>query len=149
MSVGTKPLIPSCFVTMDLAEPIVASGSGTLKVSKEFLAGPFMSDFSSWGALPDLTLAPDITAHGGEIYSSIPGGDKYDKMSGTSMAAPNLAGALILVRQYVKEKYGENASTTSIRDESYSRMMSTATIVKNEEGNPYSPRKQGDRKSVV
>ena len=143
MSVGTKPLIPSCFVTMDLAEPIVASGSGTLKVSKEFLAGPFMSDFSSWGALPDLTLAPDITAHGGEIYSSIPGGDKYDKMSGTSMAAPNLAGALILVRQYVKEKYGENASTTSIRDESYSRMMSTATIVKNEEGNPYSPRKQG------
>ena len=143
MSVGTKPLIPSCFVTMDLAEPIVASGSGKLKVSKSFLAGPFMSDFSSWGALPDLTLAPDITAHGGEIYSAVPGGDKYDKMSGTSMASPNLAGALILVRQYVKEKYGEKASTTYIRDESYSRMMSTATIVKNEEGNPYSPRKQG------
>lgn len=142
MSVGTKERIPSCFVTMDLAEPMVAAGSGKIHLSTSYLAGPFMSDFSSWGALPNLTLAPDITAHGGEIYSAIAGKDKYDRMSGTSMACPNLAGALIVVRQAVKEKNPDHA-TTQIRDESYSRMMSTATIVKNEEGNPYSPRKQG------
>lgn len=144
MSVGTKEIIPSCFVTMDIAEPIVASGKGTLKLSTSYLAGPFMSDFSSWGALPDLTLAPDITAHGGEIKSAVPGGNTYDKLSGTSMASPNLAGALILVRQYVKERHANDAVDTKlIRDESYSRMMSTATMVRNEEGNPYSPRKQG------
>ncbi|MCH5165111.1 MAG: leucine-rich repeat protein [Clostridiales bacterium] len=142
MSIGTKPLIPSCFITMDLAAPLVASGSGTIKVSKDFLAGPFMSDFSCWGVLPDLTLVPDITAHGGEIYSSVVGGDQYNRLSGTSMASPNLAGALILVRQYVKEQHPEYA-TTQTRDESYSRMMSTGTIVRNEYGNPYSPRKQG------
>lgn len=142
MSVGSKMLIPSCFITMDLAESMVAAGSGTVKLSTSYLAGPFMSDFSSWGCLPNLILAPDITAHGGEIYSAIPGGDQYDKMSGTSMACPNLAGALILVREFVKEKERQ-ASTKAIRDESYSRMMSTATIVKNEQGNPYSPRKQG------
>ncbi|MDE7164225.1 MAG: leucine-rich repeat protein [Clostridiales bacterium] len=142
MSVGSKEIIPSCFITMDYAESMVAAGSGTLKLSTSYLAGPFMSDFSSWGCLPNLILAPDITAHGGEIYSAIPGGDQYDRMSGTSMACPNLAGALILVREFVKEKERQ-ASTTAIRDESYSRMMSTATIVKNEQGNPYSPRKQG------
>lgn len=142
MSVGTKPLIPSCFVSMDLAEPIVASGTGIIKVSKEYLAGPFMSDFSCWGVLPDMTLVPDITAHGGEIYSSVPGGDQYQKMNGTSMACPNLAGALILVRQYVKEHNPEYTAPET-RDESYSRMMSTGTIVRNEYGNPYSPRKQG------
>lgn len=142
MSVGTKLLIPSCFITMDLSKDMVAAGSGKIKLSTSYLAGPFMSDFSSWGCLPNLILAPDITAHGGEINSAIAGGDQYDKLSGTSMASPNLAGALILVREFVKEKE-RNASTIAIRDESYSRMMSTATIVKNEEGNPYSPRKQG------
>ncbi|MDE6201187.1 MAG: leucine-rich repeat protein [Clostridiales bacterium] len=142
MSVGTQLMIPSCFVTMDLSEEMVAAGSGKIKLSTSYLAGPFMSDFSSWGCLPNLILAPDITAHGGEINSSIPGGDQYDKLSGTSMASPNLAGALILVREFVKEKESK-ASTIAIRDESYSRMMSTATIVKNEDGNPYSPRKQG------
>ncbi|MDE7158713.1 MAG: S8 family serine peptidase, partial [Clostridiales bacterium] len=142
MSVGTKDYIPSCSVSMDFGNYLVSKGSGKLEVSKEFLAGPFMSDFSSWGVLPNLTLSPDITAHGGEIYSSVVGTNEYDKLSGTSMACPNLAGALILVREYVKGAM-VGASTNEIRDVSYSRMMSTATIVKNEEGNPYSPRKQG------
>ncbi|MBD5131604.1 MAG: leucine-rich repeat protein [Clostridiales bacterium] len=147
MSVGTKEVMPSCFITMDMAKDIVDAGSGTIRLSTEYLAGPFMSDFSSWGCLPNLTLAPDITAHGGEIYSSVAGTNQYDKMSGTSMATPNLAGALILVRQAVKES-GRYVSTDAdytknVRDESYSRMMSAATIVRNEEGNPYSPRKQG------
>ena len=142
MSVGTKFTIPSCFVTMDLAEDMVAKGSGTIKVSTSYLAGPFMSDFSSWGVLPDLKLTPDITAHGGEIYSAVAGGDRYDRYSGTSMASPNLAGALILVRQYVKEQHPEYTAN-QVRDESYSRMMSTATTVRNQDGNPYSPRKQG------
>ena len=127
---------------MDVSKEMVEAGSGTIKLSKDYLAGPFMSDFSSWGVLPDLTLVPDITAHGGEIYSSFPGGDMYDRISGTSMACPNLAGALILVRQSVKETHPE-FNTNQVRDESYSRMMSTATIVLNEDGNPYSPRKQG------
>lgn len=142
MSVGTKELIPSCFVNMDLAEYILAESTGTIHLSQDYLAGPFMSDFSSWGVLPDLGLSPDITAHGGDILSAVAGGNLYDLYSGTSMASPNLAGALVLVRQYVKENnpsYGAH----QVRDESYSRMMSTATIVRNEDGNPYSPRKQG------
>lgn len=142
MSVGTQELIPSCFVSMDLAPYLTATSTGTIKLSKQYLAGPFMSDFSSWGVLPDLGLSPDITAHGGDILSAVAGGNLYDTYSGTSMASPNLAGALILVRQYVKE-HNPDYDTGLVRDESYSRMMSTATIVLNEDGNPYSPRKQG------
>ncbi|MBP7319512.1 MAG: S8 family serine peptidase, partial [Lachnospiraceae bacterium] len=47
-----------------------------------------MSDFSSWGPTPELTLKPEITAPGGNIYSStqMSGAEsQYGLMSGTSM----------------------------------------------------------------
>ena len=52
-----------------------------------------MSDFSSWGVPGDLSLKPEITAPGGNIYSVnglAPGGTAYEVMSGTSMAAPQV-----------------------------------------------------------
>lgn len=58
------------------------------------------------------------------------------------MACPNMAGATILVRQYVKEKYAE-LSAYDVTEMTYRLMMSTTTIARNEDGNPYSPRKQG------
>lgn len=139
MSVG-KVTLPACSVQMEAGEYFEEKQTGTIVLSKDYKAGPFMSNFSSWGPKADLELSPDITAHGGDIYSAVRGG--YDTYSGTSMASPNMAGATILVRQYVKEKYAE-LSTTGMTELTYQLMMSTATIAKNEEGNPYSPRKQG------
>lgn len=139
MSVGTAK-IPACSIQMDYGNYLVEKGSGTMHFSTEYLAGPFMSNFSSWGPKADLELAPDITAHGGDIYSAVRGG--YDTYSGTSMACPNMAGATILVREYVKQNYPE-LSNYEITELTYQLMMSTATIANNEEGNPYSPRKQG------
>lgn len=113
-------------------------GVGTVTFSADYEAGPFMSDFSSWGPTPDLKLKPEITAHGGEITSAVPGG--YDEYSGTSMAAPNMAGAVALLRQHVEETYG--LSGKALRARVNQLLMSTATMALNEEGNPYSPRKQ-------
>lgn len=140
MSVGKTSVIPSCSIDLETGTALASQASGTLILSQEYEAGPFMSDFSSWGVLPDLELKPDITAHGGDIYSAVRGG--YDRLSGTSMACPNMAGATILVREYVKQTFPE-LTNVEITELTYQLMMSTATIANNQEGNPYSPRKQG------
>lgn len=100
-----------------------------------------MSEFSSWGVAPDLSLEPDITAPGGNIYSTVDNGG-YGIMSGTSMAAPNVVGMSALVMQYVKEKFGEE---TDYRVLVQHLLMSTAMPLtsSDESGLPYSPRSQG------
>lgn len=150
MSLGevTDP-VPTVSISMDAGKRIVDAAKrsvGYIEISSEFKAGPFMSDFSSWGPMPDLQLKPEISAHGGEITSAVAGG--YDIYSGTSMAAPNMAGAIALLRQNLKSRYTElQADTAAARMQLTALvnqvLMSTATIALNEEGNPYSPRKQG------
>lgn len=131
--------IPTCSIGMDAGKLFASRTKGTITVSYDFKAGPFMSDFSSWGPNPDLQLKPEITAHGGEIVSAVPGG--YDVYSGTSMASPNMAGAVALLRQHLKETTDLEGVALNARVNQM--LMSTATIALNEEGNPYSPRKQG------
>ena len=65
-----------------------------------------MSDLSSWGIPGDLTLKPEITAPGGNIYSvngAVAGGQAYELMSGTSMAAPQVTGLIGVLAQYIRE----------------------------------------------
>lgn len=131
--------IPTCSIGMDAGKQFSSRTKGTITVSDGYKAGPFMSDFSSWGPNPDLQLKPEITAHGGEIVSAVPGG--YDVYSGTSMASPNMAGAVALLRQYLQKE--TNLTGTALNARVNQVLMSTATIALNEEGNPYSPRKQG------
>lgn len=49
------------------------------------------SDFSSWGVPGNLDLKPEITAPGGNIWSTLTDGT-YGSMSGTSMSAPSVTG---------------------------------------------------------
>ena len=53
--------------------------------------------FSGRGPSPcDGSIKPDICAPGDGVFSSVPGG--YDLMSGTSMAAPHITGAVAVLR---------------------------------------------------
>ena len=142
MNVGDAK-IAVCSISQNDGEMLAALGSGTLKISQEQTSGPFISDFSSWGPAPSLEIKPEITAHGGNILSAVTGGD-YDRLSGTSMACPNLAGAVVLLRQYVVENFPEIADDKVQVNAMVNRlMMSTADIILNTNGLPYAVRKQG------
>ncbi len=147
MSMGKSDHIPTVSISKDDGYKLAQKDNGTMEFNFNdsehggYLAGPFISDFSSWGPTPSLEMKPEITAHGGNILSAVPNGG-YDELSGTSMATPNLAGIVVLIRQYLKEKY-PTYSWNDINNMANQLLMSTATICLNEEGNPYSPRKQG------
>ncbi len=142
MNVGDAT-IAVCSISQNDGEMLAAIGSGILNISVDQTSGPFMSDFSSWGPTPDLGIKPEITAHGGDILSAITGGG-YDRLSGTSMACPNLAGVVILLRQYVVENFPEIADDNIKVSAMVNRlMMSTADIAINTNGYPYAVRKQG------
>ena len=117
-----------------------------------------MSDFSSWGVPGSLELKPEITAPGGNIYSvngthvekgaTLGGKDAYENMSGTSMAAPQIAGMAALMAQYIRENealsgyMSENGVTN--RQLINSLLMSTASpIIEADTGLPYSVLNQG------
>ena len=142
MNVGDAKLAV-CSISQDNGEMLVAAGGGKIKIAKSQAAGPFISDFSSWGPTPNLGIKPEITSYGGNILSSVTGGG-YDRLSGTSMATPNLSGVVLILRQYVKENFpdianNEGAVTAFI----YQLLMSTADIALNTNGLPYAVRKQG------
>lgn len=141
ITVGEDVSIPISLISLEAGTRLSQKKTGTLTFKEDYKAGPFMSDFSSWGPLANLELKPEITAHGGNIYSSILGGS-YDLMSGTSMATPNACGIVLVIRDYVKEKW-PTLTPKEVTRMVNQLLMSTATICLNEVGNPYSPRKQG------
>ena len=142
MNVGDAQLAV-CSISQDDGNMLAEAGSGVLKLSVDQTSGPFISDFSSWGPTPSLGIKPEITGHGGNILSSVTGGG-YDRLSGTSMACPNLAGLALLLRQYVTENFpsiaDDNVKVSAMVNK---LLMSTADIALNTNGSPYAVRKQG------
>lgn len=61
-----------------------------------------MSIFSSWGSTNNLDFKPEITGVGGQIYSAS-NDNKYRYESGTSMAAPQVAGSAIIALSELKK----------------------------------------------
>lgn len=112
-----------------------------------------MSSFTSWGASPALELKPEITAPGGNIWSSVAGkstsnnseyNGSYEMMSGTSMAAPHMTGIGTLVRQRViTEESFSGITSNNIGDVTSQLLVSTAVPKKDKNGVYYSPRQQG------
>ena len=141
--------LPAAFIsqTDGKAMRAVAEDQRTLTISaaKGDLDSPTsgqMSDFSSWGVTPELTLKPDITAPGGNIKSTSVNGS-YTTKSGTSMAAPFISGAIAVAKQYVEAEHADLAADpVQMGHVVDALLMSTADPVEIN-GLPYSPRKQG------
>ncbi len=113
-----------------------------------------MSDFSSWGIPGSMEIKPEITAPGGSIYSlfgynkkagnTYAGGhDKYELMSGTSMASPQVAGLTALAMEYIRENKLDEKTGLTRRQLAQSLLMSTSVPLLDADGNYYSILEQG------
>ncbi len=60
-----------------------------------------VSAFSSYGPTDDGRIKPDVVGDGVNVLSTTGSGDRaYEIMSGTSMAAPNVSGSLLLLQEH-------------------------------------------------
>ncbi|MBR6378253.1 MAG: S8 family serine peptidase [Oscillospiraceae bacterium] len=102
-----------------------------------------MSEFSSVGVTPDLELKPQISGVGGMVCSAAYGTtDGYIVYSGTSMATPNLSGAMVCLLQELKTRFPEQSRQQRM-ELAEALLESSARLLTQEDGSPYSPRKQG------
>lgn len=67
-----------------------------------------MSTFSSWGPVDDGRIKPDLVGMGVNVFSTATvsdgAGDSYASLSGTSMAAPNITGSLLLLQELYRNR---------------------------------------------
>ena len=125
--------IPAVFIGHDDGVRISKLENKKFKYLQTLIAQPspmgyLMSEFSSYGISTDGEFKPDITAPGGNIFSSVNEGG-YMSMNGTSMATPHVAGAIPILRQELNKKHPEikgKAEYNTIK----AILMSTAIPVK-------------------
>jgi hypothetical protein len=74
--------------------------------------GVLMSSFSGWGPTDDGRIKPDLVGNGVEVYSAtstwcfIIWCFDHNIFSGTSMAAPNVSGSLLLLQEHYQDTHG-------------------------------------------
>lgn len=167
-----QPEIPVVLVLYRDLDYFQLNGKGTFKIIKDVSGNNpnalTVSSFSTDGARYDLELKPDVTTPGENIRGAVPPQSKSDKdyrkystyefLSGTSMSAPNYAGAQsVVLSRKAKEVYSSSspsaeslAALANYRKTVDMRLMSTAEPMADLENDPEkdrptyaSPRLQG------
>ncbi|WP_406683694.1 S8 family serine peptidase [Seonamhaeicola sp. MEBiC1930] len=99
---------------------IVASGSDAVINVDGTLGSSTRSSFSSEGPTDDLRIKPDIMGNGESLTSTSNSTSaspvlKYSTLSGTSMAAPNVCGSLLLLQQHHNNLYGSYMKSATLK----------------------------------
>lgn len=142
--------IPHVAISLAAGQALAAATDKHITISSETglidaIGGGEPTGFSSWGTTPTLGLKPEITAPGGNIYSStdrgVSGAD-YQAWDGTSMSAPHVAGGMAVITAYVNEMF-PNLTAREKQNMVSTILMSTANPVCDAGGNYAAVRSQG------
>lgn len=72
--------------------------------------------FSAWGPTDDGRIKPDVVGAGVNIYASTATSDvSYASYSGTSMAAPNVTGSLLLLQEHYANVYDTTMRAATLK----------------------------------
>lgn len=96
--------------------------------------------FTSWGSTPSLDFKPQLAGIGGDVYSTL-NSNRYGTKSGTSMAAPHVAGAFALGLQEYRRRFPE-MSASERRELLRVGFANTAQILQHDDA-PFAPRQIG------
>ncbi len=166
---GFNPTMPCALVLFKNKQVFESARSGSYTLIKDQVSDNSeaytMSTFSTDGARFDLDIKPDITAPGDNIKGAVPEhaltnktaeeraalkNKAYQYLSGTSMSAPNYAGAQSLVLSKVAATDATDETLANYRKTVDMRLMSTADPMFDATENPEtnvktisSPRLQG------
>ncbi|WP_261806217.1 S8 family serine peptidase [Lapidilactobacillus luobeiensis] len=100
---GTTGRALAKYVDEGHADTAFNVGIGLAQLPNQLVQTDRMSTFTSYGPVSDLSFKPDITAPGGNIWST-QNNNGYINMSGTSMASPFIAGTQALLKQSMTNK---------------------------------------------
>jgi len=99
-----------CLATTSVAKNILTVGAvDDIPGGYAPLAGPaqaLMAGFSSWGPADDGRIKPDVVGNGVLVLSTTAYDPFYAESLGTSMAAPNVTGSLLLLQQHYQNTHG-------------------------------------------
>ncbi|WP_297742145.1 S8 family serine peptidase [uncultured Tessaracoccus sp.] len=140
--------IPGAFLYQSTGEKLkqmIAAGETKLKLTDGRIALPVAdelapSSFTSWGTGPELNFKPQLAGIGGSVYSTV-NDNKYKDNSGTSMAAPHVAGVFALGREAYAKRFPELSDRE--RNTLLRTSFSNTAQVLEKDGVPYAPRQMG------
>ena len=137
--------IPHVIISQEAGAALVAAENKTMFIGTELgifdnPTGNMTTSFSSRGWTANMSMKPEITAPGGQIYSATDpriSGTEYDTWDGTSMATPHVCGGMAIISAYVDDNF-PNATTAEKHDLVNQILMSTTTPILSDSGE-YAP----------